>query len=66
MLGPLPRMHRSFLLALLVALGALSGLYVAAGTPGLPLTLGLLAGAGAGALLALLLDGTPPHSSREA
>ena len=32
MLGPLPRLHRSVLVALLVCLGALTGLSVAVGT----------------------------------
>ncbi len=58
MLGPLPRLHRSMLVALLLLLGALGGLFVAVDTPALPVTLGMLAGAGAGALLALVLDGT--------
>ncbi|WP_341242397.1 hypothetical protein [uncultured Nocardioides sp.] len=60
MLGPLPRLHRSVLVALLLVLGALTGLFVAVDTPALPLSLGMLAGAGAGALLALVLDGTQP------
>ncbi len=61
MLGPLPPLHRSCLVALLVGLGALAGLFVAADTPALPATLGLLAGAGTGALLALVADGTRPE-----
>ena len=44
----------------LLVLGALSGLFVAVDTPALPVSLGMLAGAGAGALLALVLDGTQP------
>ncbi|GHJ58084.1 hypothetical protein NOK12_06030 [Nocardioides sp. OK12] len=66
MLGPLPRMHRSFLIGLLVALGALTGLFVALDTAALPATLGLLAGAGTGALLALLADGTQPQEPHQA
>ncbi len=57
MLGPLPRLHRSVLVALLVCLGALTGLSVAVGSPGVPVALATIAGAGAGALLGLVLDG---------
>lgn len=60
MLGPLPRLHRSVLVALLLGIGALTGLSLAVDRPALPVFLGVLAGAGAGALLALVLDGTQP------
>ena len=49
-----------------VALGALTGLFVALDTAALPATLGLLAGAGTGALLALLADGTQPQEPHQA
>lgn len=62
MLGPLPRLHRSVLVALLVCLGALTGLSVAVGSPGGPVALATLAGAGAGALLGLVLDGGWPSA----
>jgi hypothetical protein len=58
MLGPLPRLHRSVLVALLLGIGALTGLSLAVDRPALPVFLGMLAGAGA--LLALVLDGTQP------
>ncbi|WP_341230383.1 hypothetical protein [Nocardioides salarius] len=62
MLGPLPRLHRSVLVALLVCLGALTGLSVALGGAGGPVALAALAGAGAGALLGLVLDGGWPSA----
>ncbi|ANH39046.1 hypothetical protein I601_2630 [Nocardioides dokdonensis FR1436] len=60
MLGPLPRRHRSFVFSLLVLLGAAGGLVVVMAAPALPATVGLVAGAGAGALLALAADGSRP------
>lgn len=65
MLGPLPPMHRSLIVSLLVGLGALAGLFVAVDTHGLPATLGMLAGAGTGALLAMVADGTRPEDRPE-